>query len=209
MSAQAEQKIRARCPGCQQQLAVPQRAAGKTVACPKCKHQFAVPHPSTGEGPVAAAPIPRPAALKSPAAARPPAPRPAAVSSAPVLPQSNAPAPTEEVFEAGLAAPPAEESSPFDFAAADQSPTAIAHRNAAADGGSGGGGFAMEKKGMQMGVLGGVLMMVLGAVWFVGGLAAGYIFFYAPILCVIGLVAFIKGIIDGNVAGGGGRRRRY
>ncbi|MBN8577820.1 MAG: hypothetical protein J0L66_12815 [Cytophagales bacterium] len=64
-----------------------------------------------------------------------------------------------------------------------------------------GGTFAPEKAGIKKGVLGGVVMMVIAAVWFFGGLAAGYIFYYPPILFVIGLYAFIKGLIDGNVAG--------
>ena len=39
----------------------------------------------------------------------------------------------------------------------------------------------------------GLLMMVGAAVWFFVGLAAGYIFFYPPILFVFGIVSIIKG----------------
>jgi hypothetical protein len=46
-------------------------------------------------------------------------------------------------------------------------------------------------------------VMMLGAVvWFVGGLFFDIIFFYPPILFVIGLVAFFKGMLSGNVSGG-------
>lgn len=64
-----------------------------------------------------------------------------------------------------------------------------------------GGTFAPEKKGIKAGVLGGVVMMVIAAVWFFAGLAADRIFFYPPVLFVIGVYALIKGISDGNVAG--------
>jgi hypothetical protein len=47
------------------------------------------------------------------------------------------------------------------------------------------------------GVVGGLLMILIAVVWFVAGLAAGYIFFYPPILFVIGIIAFIKGL-SGN-----------
>jgi hypothetical protein len=43
-------------------------------------------------------------------------------------------------------------------------------------------------------VLTGVLMMVGALVWFFGALALGRIFFYPPILFIVGLVTFIKGL---------------
>ena len=45
-------------------------------------------------------------------------------------------------------------------------------------------------------VIGGIAMMVGATVWFVVGLFLGYIFFYPPILFVIGLVGVIKGLLD-------------
>lgn len=65
------------------------------------------------------------------------------------------------------------------------------------------GFFAPEKKGISKGVLGGLAMMVIAVVWFVAGYAAGYIFFYPPVLFVIGLYALLKGILTGNLAGKG------
>jgi hypothetical protein len=38
-------------------------------------------------------------------------------------------------------------------------------------------------------------MIVIAVVWFVGGLAGGRIFFYPPILAIIGIVAVFKGIL--------------
>jgi len=54
-------------------------------------------------------------------------------------------------------------------------------------------------------VLGGVI--VIAVVWFFGGLAAGIIFFYPPILFVIGIAALIHGLATGNFAGNRRRRR--
>lgn len=54
---------------------------------------------------------------------------------------------------------------------------------------SGGGGFGTTTAGLW----GGLAMMVLAIVWFVLGLYGGRIFFYPPILFVLGLIAFIKG----------------
>ena len=71
-----------------------------------------------------------------------------------------------------------------------------------------GGFFGPEKKGIGMGMVGGIIMMVIAVVWFVGGLAADIIFFYPPILFVIGLFAFFKGLVTGNVAGEKNRNRR-
>ncbi len=44
-------------------------------------------------------------------------------------------------------------------------------------------------------VLAGIGMMVGAVVWFVVGYLAGYIFFYPPILLIIGLVTMVKGLM--------------
>ena len=63
------------------------------------------------------------------------------------------------------------------------------------------GFFAPEKKGIEKGVLGGVSMMAIAVIWFVVGYSCGYIFYYPPILFIIGLYALIKGLSTGNLAG--------
>jgi hypothetical protein len=45
-------------------------------------------------------------------------------------------------------------------------------------------------------LIGGLLMMLIAIVWFVAGLAAGFIFFYPPILLVIGFIAVIRGLLN-------------
>jgi hypothetical protein len=51
---------------------------------------------------------------------------------------------------------------------------------------------------INAGVIGGLLMMLIAVVWFVLGLMGGIIFFYPPILFVIGLIAFIGGLVKGE-----------
>lgn len=58
------------------------------------------------------------------------------------------------------------------------------------------GAFGTEKKGMDAGILGGIGLMLLAVVWFFGGLAAGIIFFYPPILFIIGIVAVVRGLFN-------------
>ncbi|MBC7852955.1 MAG: hypothetical protein IAF94_05925 [Pirellulaceae bacterium] len=58
-----------------------------------------------------------------------------------------------------------------------------------------------EKRGFSSGVLGGLGIMAVAAVWFFVGLQNNYIFFYPPVLFVAGLIGFVKGLIDGNLAG--------
>ena len=50
-------------------------------------------------------------------------------------------------------------------------------------------------------ILGGMALMAIAVVWFFGGLAANIIFFYPPILFIIGLVVMIKGLASGSIAG--------
>ena len=61
------------------------------------------------------------------------------------------------------------------------------------------GFFAPEKKGIENGMAGGIAMMTIAAVWFGAGWMAGVIFFYPPILFLIGAFAFVKGMVTGNV----------
>jgi hypothetical protein len=53
-----------------------------------------------------------------------------------------------------------------------------------------GSGIAISRS-----IIAGVLMMVIAVVWFVVGLFAGWIFFYPPILFVLGLIAVGKGMM--------------
>ena len=63
------------------------------------------------------------------------------------------------------------------------------------------GFFSLEKAGIKKGVIGGMIMIGIATVWFIGGLYVGLIFFYPPILFLIGVYALIKGLVTGNVNG--------
>ena len=54
--------------------------------------------------------------------------------------------------------------------------------------------FATEQWVLNGGVGGGILAMVIAVVWFVVGLANDRLFFYPPILFVVGFVGLIKGL---------------
>jgi hypothetical protein len=55
-------------------------------------------------------------------------------------------------------------------------------------------GRSLEGHLLNSGVGGGILAMIGAVVWFIAGLMNGVLFFYPPILFVIGLGAFFKGL---------------
>jgi len=63
------------------------------------------------------------------------------------------------------------------------------------------GFFAPEKRGINNGVLGGLIMITIAITWFVIGYAMGIIFLYPPILLLIGIYACLKGAVTGNLCG--------
>lgn len=69
--------------------------------------------------------------------------------------------------------------------------------------------FGPEKTAFEYGVVGGIAMMVIAVVWFVGGLMCDYIFFYPPVLFIIGLFALIKGLATGNFAGNKPAKKKF
>jgi hypothetical protein len=58
--------------------------------------------------------------------------------------------------------------------------------------------FRMEHRILNGGVLGGLAAMLIAVVWFVVGLINDIIFFYPPVLFVLGLIAMIKGAIGSD-----------
>jgi len=60
--------------------------------------------------------------------------------------------------------------------------------------------FAPERKALGMGRIGGLILMIIAAVWFFAGLENDIIFYYPPILFLIGL--------GGLIFGGGGKNKR-
>lgn len=109
--------------------------------------------------------------------------------------------PRPPVVSQQAAAPP-EMMTPEEIAAdlADQGYTPR-ERAVASDAAEDDGFFAPERRGLDKGILGGVIMMGIAVAWFGLGWMAGYIFFYPPILFLIGLFGTLKGLFTGNVAG--------
>jgi hypothetical protein len=56
--------------------------------------------------------------------------------------------------------------------------------------------FRMEHGILNAGVLGGLAAMVGAVIWFVAGLLNDIIFFYPPVLFVLGLIAMIRGVMN-------------
>ena len=57
---------------------------------------------------------------------------------------------------------------------------------------------SLEGKVWSGSAIGGLIAMLIAVAWFVGGLFAGFIFFYPPILFIIGLVGLIRGLMAGG-----------
>lgn len=51
---------------------------------------------------------------------------------------------------------------------------------------------------INAGVIGGLFMIGIAVIWFIVGLMAGWLFYYPPILFVMGIVAIVKGMINGS-----------
>lgn len=51
-----------------------------------------------------------------------------------------------------------------------------------------------QQKGNQNMLIGGISAVVISVIWFGAGYAAGYIFFYPPVLFIAGLIAIFKSV---------------
>jgi hypothetical protein len=200
MSAAA--KVPVSCPQCGKQLMVPTTAAGKQGRCPACTHVFVLPalleEPESDELPQLAPLAPDPFGQHVPSSG---------YQLQPTAPQnyyaqpSGYANPSQSVY----GSPPAQQ--PF----APQQPVNPYMANAYAQAAEKqqnpdkyNHAFGMEQRGMDAGMMGGLALMVLAAVWFgVALFCFDIIFFYPPILFVIGLVGFVRGLFTGNIAGGG------
>lgn len=184
------------CSDCRNPIKVRDTSVGKRVKCQMCGILQRVPTPG---GAVAVADAPRPA--PSPAAQ----PAPASTESTP-CPECGADLAPRAVIctQCGLNLKTGKK-----LQTKREGPSAAEKlRKRSRDIDDDGGFFGPEKRGLDGGVFGGLAMMAIAVVWFVVGLMVGYIFFYPPILFIIGLFGFIKGLATGNVAGNTRSRRR-
>lgn len=193
-------KIVIPCSECGRDLSVPATAAGKKVRCPKCKTIVSVPGGSSYSSEETSAPI---------AVTEPPVRRDRRVvePTPPVRSTSKLKVPAEPKDDDWLDDEPT--GSNWDsYGIPDQLPQALPPRSKKKNADSstpalrGIGNEASTadqvpsgSSGGSGGVITGILMMVGAVVWFVGGLAAGIIFYYPPVLFVLGFIALVKGIM--------------
>src|SRR5262249_26751381 len=151
-------------------LRVKDEFVGRKVRCPVCSNVLVVPRPDEEEMIGDVVPVER--------SRRRPPPR---------------PAPSEDEYDdddedeaaVGRARRPSED---------DEDRRPLPRRSRARrqrDGASREGWFG----NINAGLVGGLAMILIAVVWFVVGLVVGYIFFYPPILLVVGIIAMIKGLV--------------
>jgi phage FluMu protein Com len=180
-------RIRVQCGACDTKLAVPGTVAGKKVRCPKCKGVVAVPAPT---------PQPAPAVTRSQTAAvpkkkkrkvrkRPGPKRNDLFSSDEFLSQGEA------VASSSGQLPPRKKHGKKK----GPKPRLVGTGNEAPKGPKR-VRQSFSDRLLHGGVITGILTMIGAAAWFLIGLAGGVIFFYPPILFIIGLVTCIKGLLD-------------
>lgn len=199
MSAGGSPTIQVACPKCGKHLKAPAAAAGKKARCPSCQSLMMLPVPGTAGAPAA---YPNPA---FPSAPLPNLPVPGAAAAGPQQPLAGSALSgglsdlLDEAQPSGwnagdgyaVAAP---EPAPTSSAAVDTRFEAIKPVKA-----------KKRRKSKSFSdnssALAGLGLMILAVVWFVGGLFVGYIFFYPPILFLIGLVTFLKGLFTAVTGG--------
>jgi len=192
----ATDKIAVTCPKCEQQLLIPSSSAGKLSRCPSCQHIFPLDAPVAAQLSEALPAAPTSNGNQQPAA-----------DYAPLLaPTTNfeRPSPGRFTSQPSPAAPPPP-TSPYPYAAPSPplpaNPSPFDQPTTQADKAKYQHGFGWEHRGWDAGMMGGLAMMAIAALWFFGALAFGFLFPYPIILFVIGLVGFFRGLVTGNISG--------
>jgi hypothetical protein len=158
------------CP-CGRSLRAKDEAAGRKVRCPNCGNVLAVPQPSKDAEDEALDLL----LADTPAEDRPRQREPA----------DTAKRVQEKVRRPPETAPPTP-SRPSWARNPDKPKTKKKPRKVSRE--RSGGGIAIHPS-----IITGALMMVGATIWFVLGLAAGYIYFYPPVMFVLGIGAIIRG----------------
>lgn len=200
-------KVLTMCPGCTSKIRVPDKYLGQKISCPKCQGTVLVQDIETTEP--ESEELPRPMA-KPPAArqAPPPIPRsvaPLAKAAAPPSARPRKPAPVVEVIDDFEEVPDDdlfEEIDEDDRPPSKQRglPPKTKKKSKSTSLYSGG---RSSRKSSSGGMNGGLMikggLMIVGAiVWFVVGWMAGFIYFYPPVLLVIGIGTCIKGMMGSD-----------
>lgn len=176
MSVAAE-KMPVECPQCGKQLQVPVAAGGKNGRCPQCSHVFTLP---AWMAEIEDDELPELAPLSY----APPSYTPSDYQLPAFSPQASLAYPPAANVPGGYpqAANPFLPSAPAPAVAPAAQPDKYNHA------------FGLEQRAFDAGILGGLALMALSVVWFVGGLFFDIIFYYPPILFLVGLAALVRGI---------------
>lgn len=195
-------RITFQCSECTGKLSVPSTGAGKKVKCPKCQSVVSIPAASVQEAPekpaprrVTSSPSTRSAAAEKPQST--PSSRPKKARRA--EPQDNNW--VEEKSDDTYGSDNWDSYDSYNDAPAAMPPKKKGRATSARESASRGDAYeapasqARRSSGTNWGVMGtGILMMVGAAVWFVVGLKGDRIFFYPPVLFVLGIISFFKGL---------------
>lgn len=220
--AEQSEKIPTRCPSCNRQFRVPSSSVGKTLKC-VCGNKFACsPVSQTPAAPAApAGAVAGQTASEDPFGGSDPLGSSdpfggsdssmwddmgsTSASASPAAGASGFPSQPAGNFQAP-AAPYQAPASAYQAPASPNQPTAAVSQSSRDTLALASAGLQHEQQANQDNslyesrffnptVLGGLGMMGLAAVWFIGGLFVGYIFFYPPILFLFGIAGVIKGLL--------------
>lgn len=195
-------RITFQCGECTGKLSVPSTAAGKKVKCPKCQSVVSIPAPHVPEAPakpaprrVTSAPPTRSAASERQQSS--PASKPKRARRAEQKDNNW----VEENSEDSIGNDNWDSYDSYNDAPAAMPPKKKGRAASAREPASRGDAYeappsqARQSSGANWGAMGtGILMMVGAAVWFVFGLMGDRIFFYPPVLFVLGIISFFKGL---------------
>lgn len=201
-------KMPVECPQCGKQLMVPMSAAGKQGRCPACSNVFILPAMMTAIdededdalpdlAPLASDPWGQPGMVPGPGL-QPQGYPPAQGYPGQAYPANNYP-PATGYQAAGTPAAPSPFSPGYAGGTAPNPYAASAYANAQQEANADkyNHGFGLEHRAWDSGILGGLAMIAISVVWFFGGLALGIIFYYPPILFIIGIFVLLRGIFNG------------
>lgn|GEM_PF-843451 len=198
------------CSFCQRNMSVPASAVGKKIRCPKCETVTDVPAESAvapkaqlrpTSQPSPERPQGRPQAERSDRSSRPPARRQKPAATEPSedswlnedFSSYNDAGDQSGSYDAGpnvpAALPPRSRKSAKTKNAAT-APSSPYEYSSGANVSS-----PRHSSGVNGSVITGILMIIGSIVWFFGGLAVGIIFFYPPIMLVLGIIALGKGLM--------------
>lgn len=212
--------IRVRCGGCDVKIKAPLKYQGRKVNCPQCGHEVIIPKSATARTAAtpgsasskAVSPVIIPSTTKATSSRR--------VAAKPVIIEEEQPmelgddafvdekprtrtrarssAATDDFADLDDYGDIEDYGDPDDYGTPAQprsrtrssSPSRKKRRKKKPKKGSSGGG-----SGIDAGILGGIGMMAIAAIWLVAGLMNGYLFYYPIGLFFIGIIAFVKGLI--------------